>query len=719
VQDPYNTTSCVKLSFGTIGNINAPSGVHAITNKKDILPKCTSVPPQASEQPCVQTSNNRSRYRLVYGLRSGANSVTRLDSFAEDTNLKDCADGTVNEVCQKIMGVDRGDFNDISVNFPLTESSNITTEQVASANITDFFGNPHEFQATIVRTPTERMSAGIIQQPNQICIYEGTNKTKLIGCIDRIQGLPKPNVYSCGTPGHMSCTSTHFAPKIIVELKSGLDATEGVLEVQSSALPTAPIKINLAGFEYTAFATDDENKRMPFESPPAKDSRTIYGIYSPAGEPLDGSGNRNTSMQYVTGLEYIAGKYNLGGKKVCLSSFETERCTDNKQNCVLAKLENNNVVSCKTFFSNYLNTKYTTLAKCNSSSNACPIIDTMPKLASGSINIRECTTTTSSGAVVKSHCYDYSDNLCLPTFNASDRVYPPYSGVGTEALADNEYLDYQFSANDSKIHYANNTKIVNEDTEIIRDKTEIEHGLCVEVPKLKCTAIDETAGNSAENGYASWAEADAGSEITGSCIVNYSQTVAEPVKRNCVIDFSSGTPQTKFGTLINGYTCKSSGIEIAGADNLTIAALTIQPKADTNYSGNPAEEQIFTLNYTYPTGGNTQAESYREFIIKVNIPDITKVPTFNLVSANYRGSAYVIFVNDVRVESHNCNNTICVQGASNNLQTIWGSISTTNLLPQLINGENLIKIQVNKGRQFPVTDGSGQIRAEFNYIRQK
>ncbi len=676
-KDPYATDLCVNISFNA-GNINTPSTLHSLTSSLDIIPKCNAIPPASGEQPCVETILTNASYRVVYGIKSGASYLTSIDGYASD--LKDCSDAslTANQTCQQVWGVNTGDFNDLEIIFPNIETSYNITEQSSIGSVVDMSNNPQSFQASIVRVPTDIPSVDITQTPNQICVFEGVAKSKLVGCIDRLQQLPNPIVYSCDSPqSQMSCISSYFNPKIVVEIKSGNDATQGVVEVNSVYSATAPIIINLAGNSYNSFVTDDNYQKMPFSIPPAVSQSTLFGNYSPAGQPLDSSGNRITSLKFMNGLEYLGGQYSLGGKKVCLNGINIPHCSqDNPTNCVLTQLTNSNIVSCSTLF-DYSTTKYPGLKLCNASeSTSCNIMDGIPKNGGGTLNIRECNV---SGAIY--HCYESNTNLCNLSFQPSERSLPPYNGPGTEVLDDTEY-------------FVLNT-VYDSNITAIRDKTEIEHGFCIEVPPAQCNSIDATSGNSDVNGYASWVLADVGTTVTGSCIAGYSQVNGQPVTRNCVIDFSSGGPQVKFGDLINGYKCEltlAQVLDIQGSDAISIASLTKVPPVIGTYGGQSSVTQEFVVQYQEPWA--TITEKNLSVIVKVD--DLSKIISFNLNQLSTSGQGDV-YVNGTPVAT----------------ATILGGVTSADIQPYLFVGDNEIIVRFRTVN--PELGFYGLIYTKFTY----
>jgi hypothetical protein len=716
--DPSTTTACVKISFGATGSLTAPSIVHTGTNKKDIIPKCDA---SLSQQPCVQTKLAKTEYRVAYGVKSGT-FTQRLESFAEDTGLSDCVSASsTNAMCQRIIGVNAGDFQDVQLNFLDTEPTYTTSELSSNFTVLDAYNNAKQFQATIVREQTEITTVGITQQPNQICVFEGTSKAKLIGCKTRTDSLPKPSVYACDSPqSKFSCSPDYFKPKIVVELKSGTDSTQGVVEVENIYSPTVQNNVNLAGFDYSTFVTDGNYTKIPFDVPPAVDPKTIYGNYTPTGiNPLDNNCARNNTLSYLSGLEYCNGKYSLGGKKICLSGFSVESCNDNKNNCVLTSLANNNIVSCKSFVNNYF-PKYPGLRKCSATDNSTyPVIDSMPNKSGGAaISIREC------NGSVKYYCYDHTDDLCTPTFKPSDRVQPAYSGAGTEVLADTDYFEIQKTCSTPSDP---NTCSYNydQDLQTVRDKTEIEHGLCGEVPQLKCTAIDDIAGNNAANGFAKWIETEVGEEADGSCITGYGQSSSQPVQRDCLIDFSSGTPQAKFGPLKNGYICQAGlvGLEVVQDPTLTYNTTsksfvmgTIQ---DTTVGGLPAIRHIITV---YGTGDQAStAGAVFETQITVKIPDKSKLVSFNWIKLQSYVSAIFLSTNGNPHQYSNCNDDSCVNAALFNVQTNLDQGGAVDLMPYLVNGDNTLRVFANQGRAvIPFMQAKeGTVKVRYEYVMYK
>ena len=225
----------------------------------------------------------------------------------------------------------------------------------------------------------------------------------------------------------------------------------------------------------------------------------------------------NQDAVYISGLEYVNGKYHLGGTHACLSSSKTSKCPDNPKLCVLTKLLNKDTVRCSVFASK--SATQGGLSLCSSiETTTCPSIDSIARIGGGSVAIRKCTD--------NKKCYDGTVELCKVSNLVSDRINPapnsePY-------LADSQYYDTSASSG-----YAGSPGgfAVNYDTDLygLRDKTAVELGLCIGVPQGVCS---EQTNYSEDNGYAYWPSVNSGLTSNGTCRAGWSPV--NPLVRRCI-----------------------------------------------------------------------------------------------------------------------------------------------------------------------------------------
>lgn len=369
-------STCVAIT-----GITTASGAHAAN---DILPKCGS-------SPCVNTTlpvaAGGPGFRILYAIQHG--NVALAPNPYYTTGIPDCPTphGLLTGPCQSIWGINSGPFKDVAVIFPAIETSsttNITTvlnSEVVS--MTDLAGVSRSFRAAITRVqnPTDSYasSLGITDQnPSDICVFEVTNAPAVLnGCVARATP-PLPTV----TQG----VGDNFNPSLNVSLTVGTNSTSGVVTVtpvvgHNITNSNVPKTLNIAGFQYSAFVTDNYYKVSPFDprcvassvpsinggcSPNAGSLLGMYYLPNNALVSNDPTSWTTPEPQYLSGLEYInttapgmnnayrianivSGPTNGLPKpsaQICLSGMiNIGACPHNPRNCVLAKLDADGSVS--------------------------------------------------------------------------------------------------------------------------------------------------------------------------------------------------------------------------------------------------------------------------------------------------------------------------------------------------------------------------------------
>ena len=501
-ENPNITDKCVEIE--NIGAFASAKGMHASTARRDIIKHCSNAAPGAPcvnsmvQHSCSVSSNGcQAGYRIVYGHNLGG-VVTPKPYYRDD--IPDCpASGSA--VCQEIWGINRGEFVDISLIFPKYQTGDDISPLVKNFTLNDKGGRTAYFNSSIVRTPTFLPDFGFTQNPDQICVYEGEF---VVGCRNRPM-IFKPNVYECNNspePG-ITCSSSYFDPKFIVSYSAGADSTIAVIEPETVYNPISiNSNINLAGNIFESFVTDDTFASKPFSGKNSPNPSSIFGKYQDNILPVSGE-TINENAVYLSGLEYINGKYHLGGKYACLSGSDSAKCPRNPKMCVLAKLLNKDTVRCSEFFAKSM--EHNGISLCTSEETAiCSVIDSLPrKSGGGSINIRSCPDNTK--------CYDGNVELCQISNNPLDRIDPSPS-LG-KVLSDNQYYNTVVNGPSSSSPLSSAGKYDN-DKEGVRDKTPVELGLCVTIPQGRCP--EETIPND-DTGFAIWPAADLGKNSQGVC----------------------------------------------------------------------------------------------------------------------------------------------------------------------------------------------------------
>jgi len=522
-EDPMTTDKCVVIK--NLDSFALASAFHSLTARRDIIKPCASA---ASGEPCVQSmiqhscsvSSNgcQDGFRVVYSTTVGGTTSAR--SYFRD-DIDDCPSST-SATCQKVWGINTGEFADKNVTFDPAEDAYNIRPLIESFTLLDKSKREAFFTATMVRISGFNTQYKFTQEPNQFCVFEGD---QVVGCLNRAP-VPRPLISECKSGvGPGSCTSTYFAPKFIVSynstyrnsadpLDTSTDSTSALIEPLSVYNSSGAIStvVNLAGDEFESFVTDDTFKVKPFSGPNSPNPSSVIGVYQNNILPVVGT-TVNEDAVYLSGLEYINDKYHLGGKYACLASPNAPRCPANPKLCVKAKLLNKDTVLCSVFTSK--NALHGGLGLCSS---ACPAIDSMPKIGGGTVTIRQCAD--------NKKCYDGTVELCQVSNLVSDRV-DPIAGLGRE-LSDSQYYNTSVSSD-----YAGSPGVygVNYDTNAhgIRDKTAVELGLCSEIPQGTCA---EQTDYSKDNGYAYWPSVNSGLDSNGTCQPNWSPV--SPLVRKCI-----------------------------------------------------------------------------------------------------------------------------------------------------------------------------------------
>lgn len=479
------------ITPSTCVNINMTGGVlasaaHALN---DILPVCGT-------SPCVSTtlpvSGGNNGFRILYATQNGP-TVGQPNAYYTN-GVPDCptsqglSDGSQ---CQSVWGINAGPFKDVTLTFPATEFTlNQTTLVSSSVSMLDLTGVSRSFEAAITRVqnPTDSNAASLNitdQDPTNICVFDiSKSPAVLTECVPRATA-PMPTV----TTGN----GDNFNPNLNVTLSVGTNSTTGSLTVPAVHSTSVTTSLNLAGFSYTSFVTDNYYNVAPF-TPLATGSSGVtspsagylYGTYLPnkAGITDPTKATAPDVPQYLSGLEYVNNKYRIANiingptptqAQICLSGIKVSSCPENPQNCVLSYLDRNDIVSCSAFSTKAAT--YPGLSKCNAYKTLCsPSTPTTPDCTAapascptivngscpedactyvdnvsgfdgkGSVNIYSC-----SDASGTSYCYYYPtmDDICQVSTDPNKRIAPATTDI---VLTSTEYYNYSISnANSSAV----------------------------------------------------------------------------------------------------------------------------------------------------------------------------------------------------------------------------------------------------------------------------
>ncbi len=678
-ENPAQTDTCITLSNFDL--FNSARNLHALTNRQDIIPLCSR---STGTGPCVNNTMLCSRenppdgcingFRVVYSSNTGSTSVPKgyfvdmktpcneviapcvpnssgecIVQVPDSCKVPDCTASAVNNNCQKIWGINAGNFVDTFIEFPSIQQPTDIADLTQQVTVKDVVGTQRSFTASIVRTPTTD------QDQSKICVYEGA---RLVGCQAR-QAVPKPMILECDPNSPVvgiTCTNNYFTPRFIASMSVRNHSTSALIEALSvSNLNTNNALVNLAGYDFTSFVTDDTFITSPFSGAYSTNPLTTYGVYKNNAAPINSSGSP-TNAVYLYGLEYKDNKYVKGGTYACLNFPNLAHCSRyNKENCVLSRLANANIVDCSLFKSKQQ--LYPNLSLCPASVADCNQVDSIAGInGSGGINIYRCP---------HNYCYGSSSNaaVCDMQLDPNNRLDP--SASFGNVIPD----DKHYSMIGGYDIYASG----------VRDKTSIELNLCASVPQLVCSAITTIA---TANGNALWPETIAGELATGTCPAGYSLTTNSPLQRYCLVNAEARN--ASFEALDPALQCVYSAITFSVTNTYTP---TTPPATYINGKNGGIS---FNMNNSYWLS-EIQYNGTNNAIINITIPSIAALSSFKISQLLYK-DFMLITLNSRKIMSgpYNFNSLSTVP----TFPVVPGilSFSDINILPYLVQGTNTLVI---------------------------
>ncbi|BBJ32242.1 hypothetical protein RAS_13510 [Rickettsia asiatica] len=548
---------------------------HTNTAFKDLIKSCKNT---SGSTPCINTdiltpcsvtaNGCNDGFRIVYSQKIG-NVETPSDYYIDD--IPDCPSSN-STTCQKVWGVNIGEFKDVSVKFPEVQGQDASSLIPIKTDVTlkDNNGKDRKLYISISNTEDDK------QNPNNICLFESDN---LIDCVPRVNHSYSLAAYECAKQyAGITCTNNnsndaYYKPQFIasVQVREGnniIDETSTLVTPLSYAGPPPPNPtdtesiVMLAGYKYSSSVafipkdppkdpTEDKYIAMPFSGENALNQLTIHGKYKDDKEPYDSKGNPDLSAVYLKYLEYINGKYIQGGTHACLMPKNFQHCNpmplptlpdgspipgynNDSINCVLAKLNNNDTINCKDFKNKY-NVKYPNLGLCKKDTDLtnCTLEETVLGPRRG-ITIYTCNINN-----IPSKCYTNNDKantpICVLSRDYTDRIKPePNIGPILVPVDPSKYYTVTYTKGDENTPPEPTYKA---ETEEVRDKTWQELNLCAPILVPTCAKIPSTeqAPSGNNHGNAEWPESDIGELAKGKCPTNWIVIdPSKPLERHCL-----------------------------------------------------------------------------------------------------------------------------------------------------------------------------------------
>ncbi|AFB21478.1 hypothetical protein [Rickettsia canadensis] len=741
--------TCVQLK-----NIDFSSAkiTHTNTAFRDLIKSCNNT---SGGTPCINTEiptpcsvttdgcNNG--FRIVYSQKIGS-VETPNDYYISD--IPDCPSSN-STTCQKVWGVNIGEFKDVSVQFPKIQGQDqagLSKPEPTRFTLKDNNGKDRNLYVSISNTEDDK------QNPNNICLFESSN---LIDCIPRVNHSYSLVAYECAKQyAGITCTNNnsndaYYKPQFIASLQvrdgnNIIDETSTLVTPLSYAGPPPPNPtdtesiVMLAGYTYSSSVafipkdppknpTEDKYIAMPFSGKNALNQLTIHGKYKDDQKPYDNNGNLNPNAVYLKYLEYINGKYIQGGTHACLMPKNFQHCNplpiptlpdgspmpgynNDSINCVLAKLNSKDTINCKDFKNKY-NVIYPNLGLCGDT-RSCTLKETVSGPGRG-INIYTCNINN-----MPSNCYTNNDNpntpICVLSRDYTDRIKPEPS-IGP-ILDDSRYYKVTYTKGD-----INNPPEPTYKAEVsdVRDKTWQELNLCTPILVPTCQAINTPSD---QHGNALWPESDIGELAKGTCPVNWvTIDPNKPLERYCLSYFDRRV--VEFEPLGQNVGCRESkGLQLDIIENNFPTKLVNTPYNHATKTG----EVIFNVVPQWNSQWNIMAfpsNNPDTFISASYEPEGTKLYTitfkltldaiiddidyFKILDLWY-DDCILVYVNDTKLLSaptpsidslddpKQCNNG-SDQGYALHAEVNNQPISKSNpidIRPYLHQGENFIKFQL-------------------------
>ncbi|MCZ6909307.1 MAG: hypothetical protein O7C55_06845, partial [Rickettsia endosymbiont of Ixodes persulcatus] len=696
--------------------------------------------------PCSVTANGcNDGFRIVYSQKIGT-VETPSDYYISD--IPDCPSSN-STTCQKVWGVNIGEFKDVSVQFPKIQGQDqagLSEPGPKRFTLKDNNGKERNLYVSISNTEDDK------QNPNNICLFESSN---LIDCVPRVNHSYSLAAYECAKQyAGITCTNknsndAYYKPQFIASVQvrddgnNIIDETSTLVTPLSYAGPPPPNPtdtesiVMLAGHTYSSAVvfipkdppknpTEDEYIAMPFSEENALNQLTIHGKYKDDQKPYDNKGNSNPNAVYLKYLEYINGKYIQGGTHACLMPKNFQHCNplpiptlpngspipgynNDSINCVLAKLNSKDTINCKDFKNKY-NATYPNLGLCGDTSS-CTLKETVSGPGRG-ITIYTCNINN-----IPSNCYTNNDNpntpICVLSKDYTDRIEPEPS-IGP-ILDASRYYTVTYTKRDENTPPEPTYKAEVSD---VRDKTSQELNLCAPILVPTCKAINIASD---QHGNALWPESDIGELAKGTCPINWVVIdPSKPLERYCLSYF--GRKVVEFEPLGQNVGCRESkGLPVDIIENTFPTQLVNTPYDQATKTGN------FILNVVPEWSSQWEVIAFPNnpdtFIDASNEPGGTKLYTitfkvtldaimddidyFKILDLWY-DDCILVYANGTKLLSapipsidsldspNQCNNGRD-QGKALHAKVNNQPISTSNpidIRPYLHQGENFIKFQL-------------------------
>jgi len=413
---------------------------------------------------------------------------------------------------------------------------------------------------------------------------------------------------------------------------------------------------------------------------------------------------------------YLLSKYKFTDTATSKTS-DLRLCTpkdDTKSGCKDEQVTD--IIDCTIFA--YARSKIPNLGLCTPKDdikNGCTI-EQIESINGGSgITIHKCT---------NMNCYENNvkpgEEVCKYVSNSGE-INNSGRGITIHKCTNMNCYENNVKPGEEVCKYSNNntTTTYTPSTEVVRDKTPEELGLCLAITQPECAEIKEAT---TDTGNATWPAAKIGEISKGVCLPGYNAIDQSKLQRYCIANAKDST--VAFDTLDKDVGCKTGDIEFSCDHNFiklfqpNIRYSSFTSSDDTKYfefnqgsagrnNDFPVPEGKYYSNLTFNLSKDSLASfrlgsiAYDDYVlVNVNGKRAYSGPgNFNILTISYFGGSARAYYNL---------NGASTYGYENGTWVVTGRDIELDLLPYLQDGPNTISITL-------VTIGTGGLYYSIKY----